>query len=65
MRQVKENEIRTPRQGAMVGTKAMVGDKPVAVVKQGKKIDTLTLDEFATALYGQDVKCVIVKNKTS
>jgi len=58
---MKDYEIRTPRQGAMVGTKAIVGDKPVAVVKQGKKVDILTLDEFASALYGQEVKCVVVK----
>ena len=38
MRQVKENEIRAPQQGEMVGTKAIVGDKTVAVVKQGKKL---------------------------
>ena len=61
MIQMKDYEIRTPRQGAMVGTKAMVGDKPVAVVKQGKKVDILTLDEFASALYGQEVRCVVVK----
>lgn len=53
-------EIRTPRQGAMVGTIGKIGEEPVAVVKQGKRVDTLSLEEFASALYGHKVKCVVI-----
>lgn len=44
----RKDEIRTPRQGAMVGTIGRVGNQPVAVVKQGNKVDTLSVDEFAS-----------------
>lgn len=53
-------EIRTPRQGAMIGTIGKIGEEPVAVIKQGKRVDTLSLDEFASALYGQRVKCIVM-----
>lgn len=55
----RKDEIRTPRLGAMVGTIGRVGDKPVAIVKQGRKVDTLSVDEFASALYGKSVICTI------
>ncbi|MGN8807424.1 MULTISPECIES: hypothetical protein [unclassified Blautia] len=60
----RKNEIRTPRQGAMVGTIGRVGNKPVAVVKQGNKVDTLSVDEFASALYGKAVICTIKEAQT-
>ena len=50
MRKKRNNEIRTPRSGAKVGVRAVVGQEPVALVKQGDKFDTLSVQEFATAL---------------
>ena len=40
MRKKRSNEIRTPRSGAKVGVRAVVGQEPVALVKQGDKFDT-------------------------
>ena len=48
----------------MVGTIGRVGNKPVAVVKQGNKVDTLSVDEFASALYGKAVICTIKEAQT-
>ena len=39
MRNKRSNEIRTPRRGAKVGIRAVVGQEPVALVKQGDKFD--------------------------
>lgn len=44
----------------MIGTIGKIGEEPVAVIKQGKRVDTLSLDEFASALYGQRVKCIVM-----
>ena len=52
-------EIRTVNAGAKVGDAVFVGNKPMALIKQGKKVDTISLDEFASQLYGRKVKCVI------
>ncbi len=59
MNTIIQREIRTKRQGAKVGTCVMIGQEPVALVKQGKKIDTITLDEFASELYGKKVTCEV------
>ena len=59
MRNKRSNEIRTPRRGAKVGVRAVVGQEPVALVKQGDKVDTLSIQEFVTALYGEGTTCVV------
>ena len=53
-------DIRTPRTGAKVGVKAYLNSEPVALVKQGKKMDTMSLQEFAEALYGEGTQCVVI-----
>ena len=45
---------------AKVGVRAVVGQEPVALVKQGDKFDTLSVQEFATALYGEGTTCVVI-----
>lgn len=60
MRNKRSNEIRTPRRGAKVGIRAVVGQEPVALVKQGDKFDTLSVQEFAAALYGEGTTCVVI-----
>ena len=60
MRDEKSNEIRTARNGLKVGERAILKGEPVAFVKQGQRTDTLSLDEFATALYGPGTKCVVI-----
>ena len=37
----------------------MHGDKPVALIRQGGKADTISLEEFAEKLYGKGVQCVV------
>lgn len=59
MKNVKCDEVRTPRQGAKVGTIGELNGEPVAIIKQGKKVDLLTISEFASALYKQPVTCTI------
>ena len=53
-------DIRTPRTGAKVGVKAYLNSEPVALVKQGKKMDTMSRQEFAEALYGEGTQCVVI-----
>lgn len=60
-KQNKSYDIRTPRKGAMIGKRGTVGNIPVAVVKHGKTIDTISADEFVKALYGEDAQCVIMQ----
>lgn len=52
-------EIRTKNKGVKIGDTIVVDTQPVALVKNGKKMDTLTLDEFASQLYGRKVTCKI------
>lgn len=61
----RSNEIRTPRNGAKIGERVIRGAEPVALVKQGEKRDTLSLEEFAEALYGPGTQCMVIppKNK--
>lgn len=54
-----QREIRTLRAGAKVGETIYVNRQPLALIKQGKKIDTLSLDEFASQLYGRAVTCEV------
>lgn len=61
MRPNKSSEIRTPRTGAMIGKRGTVGNTPVAVIKQGKKIDTMSAEEFVKALYGDGASCIIMQ----
>ena len=57
---MKENEIRTPRNGAKIGERVMRGAQPVALVKQGDRKDTISLEEFAEALYGPGTQCLLI-----
>lgn len=54
-----QREIRTVNLGAKVGEAIYVNQEPRALIKQGKKIDTITLDEFASQLYGKAVRCEV------
>ena len=60
MRNKRSNEIRTPRKGAKVGVRAILGTEIVAVVKQGDKVDTMSVQEFAAALYGEGTVCIVI-----
>ena len=60
MRNKASNEIRTPRHGARVGDRVLLGSEPVALVKQGNIKDTISLQEMAEALYGQGARCVVI-----
>lgn len=53
------NDIRTAKLKAKVGEITYVGDKPYAVIKQGKKVDYISLDEIASQLYGREVVCEV------
>lgn len=62
MRSKKSNEIRTAKEDIMVGTKIKDRETgaPVAKIKgKGEKYDTLSVQEFAKALYGKDVEVII------
>ena len=63
MKNNNRNDIRTPRCGAKVGERVMKGQEPVALVKQGERKDTLSLEEFAVALYGPGTQCVVIPGK--
>ena len=59
----KRNEIRTARHGLKVGERVMKDGEPVALVKQGERYDSFSLEEFADALYGPGTRCIIVPGK--
>jgi hypothetical protein len=63
MRKNKRNEIRTVRYGLKVGERVMKDGEPVALVKQGERYDSFTLEEFAGALYGPGTRCIVVPGK--
>lgn len=63
MKESKRNDLRTPRHGAKFGERIWRGGKPVALVKQGNKLDTLSVEEFAAALYGPGVRCTITERE--
>lgn len=56
-RMMKVNEIRTRSKGVKVADKIVVDEKPMALVKNGKRVDVMSLDEFASQLYGCRVRC--------
>lgn len=60
MRKKKSNDIRTPRYGAKVGERVMLGAEPVALVKCGETKDTMSIGEMAEALYGPGTQCLII-----
>ncbi len=64
MRNKKSNEIRTPRHGARVGDRVMLGQEPVALVKSGNTSDTFSIGEMAEALYGPGTQCLIIPPET-
>lgn len=53
-------DIRTPRNNIKIGEKVMRGTEPVMLIKHGEKKDTLSLEEFAAALYGHGTQCMII-----
>jgi len=55
-----QREIRTKNVGAKVGEAVVINKEPIALIKQGKKIDTISLDEFASQLYGREVRCKVI-----
>ena len=55
-----QREIRTANVGAKVGETVYVNQEPRALIKQGKKVDTISLDEFASQLYGKPVRCQVI-----
>ncbi len=59
----KRNDIRTPRHGAKVGERVLKGSEPVALVKQGDTRDTISVEEFAIALYGPGTQCVVIPGR--
>jgi len=60
MRKKRSNDIKTPRLDVKVGEKVMRGPEPVALVKQGGTKDTMSVSEFAEALYGTGTQCLII-----
>ena len=51
--------LRSRRENARYGSRAIVAGRPVAVVKSGKKQDFVTAEEFAEALYGKPVERIV------
>ena len=56
----KQTEIRTPRNRVKIGEKVLRGGEPVALIRQGGKEDTISLEEFAEGLYGKGVQCMVI-----
>lgn len=62
MRNKKLNEIRTAKEDIMVGTKVKDRETgvPAALIKgKGDKYDTITVQQFAEALYGRGTTVLI------
>ena len=61
------NEIRSPRNGAKLGDKVMLGKEPVVLtvvlIKQGGKKDTMSIPEIVEELYGRGTKCIIIPSE--
>ena len=58
------NKIYTDNKKILVAEVDHVDQKPVAKIKHGKSFDIITLDSFASQLYGMEVQCIIkVKKK--
>ena len=56
----EQREIRTNSAKVKIGETIYVNRELRALVKQGKKTDTITLDEFASQLYGKSVRCEVI-----
>ena len=54
-----QKDIRTAKLRAKVGEITYIDNKPYALIKQGKKIDYISLDEIASQLYGREVTCEV------
>ena len=54
-----QKDIRTAKLRAKVGEITYIDNKPYALIKQGKKIDYISLDEIASQLYGREVICEV------
>lgn len=59
-RKKNSNDVLTPRAGAKVGERRKRNSELVAFVKQGNKTDTLSVPEFAEALYGPGTQCIVI-----
>lgn len=59
-RKKNTNDVLTPRTGAKVGERRRRDTELVALVKQGSKMDTLSVPEFAEALYGPGTQCIVI-----
>lgn len=55
----KQREIRTKNAGLKIGEVTLVDNQLGAIVKQGKKKDIITINEFASQIYGMEVRCEI------
>ena len=60
MKVQKSDDIRTPRQLILIGkiTK-LSNNKRAMVVKYKSKLDIMTLDEIASAIYQRRAKCYV------
>lgn len=57
-----EKEIRTRRYNVRVGDKIWVDGQPAFSVKGGgNRFDIFTMREMITAFYGENCKCIIIK----
>ena len=54
-----QRDIRTAKLRAKVGEIIYIDNKPYALIKQGKKVDYISLDEIASQLYGRAVICEV------
>ncbi len=54
------NDMVTQKKRVRYGKRVVKGMEPVALVGPENNKDTLTLAEFAEALYGEGTKCFIV-----
>jgi len=56
----EQKEIRTVNARVKIGEVIIVNHQPMVVIKQGKKIDTISLNELASQLYGKEVVCKVI-----
>jgi len=61
----KSNDILTREKRVKVGKRVIKGAEPVALVGPEKRKDTLSLTEFAEALYGPGTKCLLIPAERS
>lgn len=59
-RKKDSNDILTTRKQVRIGKKVYHGTEPVALVGPEQNKDTLSLNEFAVALYGPGTQCVVI-----